>query len=84
MVLPLFTAYQLHGRTHHVFICRDHIQAFQFGLLNEFLQGVLVGEKVIETAAARVFAESQAGGGIGLRVAINQQRPHLGRCQRRR
>ena len=63
---------------------RDDIEAFQFGPLNELLQGVLVGEKVIETATTRVFTESQAAGGIGLRVAINQQRSHLSCRQRRR
>ena len=59
------------------------MKAFHGAFDNQVFERDFVEEAIIKGAPRGVLGKSKAAGGIGLRVAIDDERPHVVRRQRR-
>jgi len=73
LVFAIFGENELDGSASEVFVGGDDIQAVDLGLLDDFLEGFVENEAVVESAAGRVLGKTDGGGGVGLGVAIDEE-----------
>jgi hypothetical protein len=80
-IFTIVCGHELNSRSGEVFVGGQHIEAFDLGLLHNFVECFVQDQRVIERVAGGIFGKSDSGSGIGLGVAINEKCRLFDRCE---
>jgi hypothetical protein len=72
---------ELDSRANQILVRRNDIQAVDLGINRNPLNRLVENQRLIEGSAGGVLQEPKGAGGIGLRIAVDDQGTLLGCCQ---